>query len=96
MYGGGGYWINPGIGNKNYGFFGAALWRKVSDQLNVGVEVFHQTSPANGVKDSSGVNVGAIYDFSENWHLLTSVGTGVQNRSTTNQFSYYLAAQLTF
>jgi hypothetical protein len=96
VYGGGGYWINPGVGNKNYGFFGVALWRKVTEKLNVGVEVFHQTSSADGVKESTGFNVGTTYDFSENWHLLSSVGTGMQNRSTTNQFSYYLALQLTF
>jgi hypothetical protein len=96
VYGGGGYWINPGFGNKNYGFFGVALWRKVTDQFNLGVEVFHQGSPADDVKDSTGFNVGATYDVSETWHVLASVGTGLQNRSTTNQFSYYLGLQLTF
>ena len=25
VYGGGGYWINPSYGNKNYGFFGVAV-----------------------------------------------------------------------
>jgi hypothetical protein len=96
VYGGGGYWINPGEGNKNYGFFGVALWRKVTDRLNLGVEVFHQTSPADGVPDSTGFNIGATYDFSENWHVLASAGRGLQNTSATNQFSYYLALQLTF
>jgi hypothetical protein len=33
---------------------------------------------------------------SGNWHALSSVGTGVQNRDETNQLSYYLALQLTF
>lgn len=96
VYGGGGYWINPGEGNKNYAFFGAALWRKVTEQLNLGIEVFHQTSPADGVKESTGFNVGMVYDLSEHWHLLSSVGTGLQNRNETNQFSYYAAVQLTF
>jgi hypothetical protein len=96
VYGGGGYWINPGAGNKNYSFFGAALWRKVTGKLNIGVEVFHQTSSAAGIKESTGFNVGTTYDVSENWHLLASVGTGLQNRSETNQLSYYLALQLTF
>ena len=31
VYGGGGYWINPGLGHKNYWFVGAALWRKMSN-----------------------------------------------------------------
>jgi hypothetical protein len=96
VYGGGGYWINPGAGNKNYGFLGVALLRKVTEKLNVGVEVFHQTSPGDGIKESSGFNVGGIYDFSVEWHLLASVGSGVQNRSETNQLSYFLAVQLTF
>jgi hypothetical protein len=96
VYGGGGYWINPGLGNRNYGFVGAAVWRKITDEFQVGVEAFHQTSPADGVKDSTGFNVGAVYDISETWHLLGSVGTGLQNRSTTNQLSYYLALQSTF
>jgi hypothetical protein len=69
-YGGGGYWINPGAGNKNYGFLGAALWRKVDDRLHLGAEVFHQTSPSSGVKETTGFDVGVIYDLSENWHLL--------------------------
>jgi len=96
VYGGGGYWINPGSGNRNYGFVGIALWRKITEEFSLGVEVFHQTSPADGVKDSTGFNVGATYDISENWHLLVSAGSGLRNRSSTNQFSYYAGLQLTF
>jgi hypothetical protein len=96
VYGGGGYWINPGVGNKNYSFFGVALWRKVTEKFNVGVEVFHQTSSAENVKESTGFNVGTTYDFTDNWHLLSSVGSGVQNAFGTNQFSYFLGLQLTF
>jgi hypothetical protein len=31
----------------------------------------------------------------EHNHILASVGAGLQNASTTNQFSWYLAYQLT-
>jgi len=96
VYGGGGYWINPGAGNKNYGFTGVAVWRKISEQLDLGVEIFYQTSSATGIKNSTGFDFGAIYDLSEHWHLEVSAGTGIQNRSTTNQFSYYLGLRLTF
>jgi hypothetical protein len=95
-YGGGGYWINPGAGNKNYAFLGAALWRNIDDRLHLGAEIFHQTSPAADVKESTGFDVGVIYDLSENWHLLGAAGTGLQNRVETNRFSYYIAASLTF
>jgi hypothetical protein len=41
--GGGGYWINPGSGNRNYWFFGSLLQRKITDQFKIGAEIFHQT-----------------------------------------------------
>ena len=34
-YGGGGYWINPGGGNKNYWFAGWLLQRKITDELTL-------------------------------------------------------------
>lgn len=96
VYGGGGYWINPGFGNKNFGFVGIALWRKMTEALNLGVEVFHQTAAVEGEPGMTGFDVGATYDLSEHWHLLASAGTGLQNRPATNQFSYYLGLQWTF
>jgi hypothetical protein len=96
IYGGGGYWINPGVGSRNFTLLGTALWRKLTDQLKLGIEIFHQTSPADGIPDSTGFNVGAIYDMSENWHLLASAGTGLRNRNETNQIAYYAGLQLTF
>lgn len=95
-YGGGGYWINPGSGNRNFGFIGAALWRKATERLNLGIEVFHQTSPASTVKASTGLDVGMSYDISETWRVLGSVGTGLQNRGDTNLVSYYAAVSLSF
>ncbi|WP_158925160.1 hypothetical protein [Acidisphaera sp. S103] len=72
------------------------MWRKITGTFNVGIEVFHQTSSADNVKESTGFNVGTTYDFSTNWHLLSSAGSGIQNAFGTNQFSYFLALQLTF
>jgi hypothetical protein len=95
-YGGGGYWINPGGGNKNYWFAGWLLQRQVTEQLAVGGELFHQTANTIGGRDSTGFNLGGIYDITKNHHILFSAGRGVQNASSTNQFSYYLGYQLTF
>ena len=103
-YGGGGYWINHGDGtaDRDYWFFGWLLQRQVTKQLAIGAEIFHQTSTvAFGAADpiytqpTTGFNVGAIYDFDDDHHLLVSVGTGLQNASTTNQFSWYVAYQIT-
>jgi hypothetical protein len=105
-YGGGGYWINPGPGNRNYWFFGWQLQRQVADNRVLGAELFHQTASTSGVpgsvgfplgsKATTGFDVGGAYDFSANYHLLFSAGCGIQNATTTNQFSYYIGLQWTF
>jgi hypothetical protein len=93
-YGGGGYLINPGAGNKNHWFAGAVLLRKITDKLTVGVELFHQTSSARGTPDSTGYNVGGVYDISERIHILMSAGSGIQNSAATNGFSWYAGLRL--
>lgn len=95
-YGGGGYWINPGAGNRNYWFTGWLLQRQVTKPLALGVEVFHQTADRVGGKDSTGYNIGGIYDFSEHLHLLLSGGGGLSNAAMTNRASAYAALQWTF
>ena len=94
-YGGGGYWRNPGTGNKDFWFYGWLLQRKLSEQLTLGGELFYQTADTVDGKSSAGFNLGGIYDFSENWHLLFSGGRGIKQVSASNEFSYYLAFQWT-
>lgn len=95
-YGGGGYWINPGSGNRNYWFAGWLVQRQVTKRLALGVEAYYQTASVVGGKSSLGFNVGGVYDFDEHNHFLFSAGRGLANASATNQFSYYLAYQRTF
>jgi hypothetical protein len=92
-YGGGGYWINPGTGNKNYWFLGWEVQRDMSQYLTLGGEVFHQTSSEVGGESSTGSNVGAIINFSELHHLLLSAG---RDFSGPDDFFYYIGYQLTF
>jgi len=103
-YGGGGYWINHGDGtaDRDYWFFGWLLQRQVTKQLAIGGEIFHQTSTVGFgatnpiyTQPTTGFDIGAIYDFDDDHHLLVSVGTGLQNASTTNEFSWYVAYQIT-
>ena len=94
-YGGGGYWINPGAGNKDYWFAGWLLQRQMTDDLALGGEIFLQTPDAVGGRDTTGFKVGAVYDFSENYHLLLSAGRGLQNAQASDEFSYYFGVQWT-
>ena len=77
-------------------FSAGCVQRQVTDALAIGGEVFHQTADVVGGRDSSGFNLGAVYDFTENHHLLVSAGRGLQNAASANELSYYLAYQLTF
>lgn len=92
---GGGYSIKSGFGNKNDWFVGLLVQRKITDQLKIGAEIFHQTALEVGGKESTGFNVGAIYDFTDDYHLVASVGRGLQNAKETNQFSWYLGFEAT-
>jgi hypothetical protein len=95
-YGGGGYWINPGAGDRNYWFAGWVLQRKLTEQLTLGGELFHQTADSVGTTGSTGFNLGGFHDFTENHHLLFSAGRGIRGANDTNQFSYYLGYRYVF
>lgn len=95
-YGGGGYWFNPGAGNQDYWFTGWLVQRHITEKLALGGELFHQTASTVSGRDSSGFNLGGVYDFNEHYHLLFSAGKGLQDARETNRFSYYLAIQKTF
>lgn len=100
-YGGGGYWINPGPGNRNYWFTGWLLQRQFTDKLALGAEVFHQTSTMVGRDGTTGFNVGGVYDFTKHYHLLFSAGKGgllyaVDAAAVTSPVTYYLGVQWTF
>jgi hypothetical protein len=92
-YGGGGYWINPGKGNRNWWFTGWQLQRQVLSNLILGAEIFHETPSEKGGESDTKLNFGAIYNFSEMYHLLISAGHTVQGPSG---FQGYIAFQLTF
>jgi hypothetical protein len=92
-HGGGGYWLNPGTDNRNYWFFGWQLQRQIAEWLTVGAEIFYQTPPVRYGKYETGYTVGAIIDFTENHHLLCSVGSDIHGQ---NLFSYYVAYQWTW
>lgn len=62
-YGGGGYWINPGRGNKNYWFIGWVAQRDLSEKITLGGELFHTTPGTVGEESKTGFNVGGFFNF---------------------------------
>ena len=92
-YGGGGCWINPGAGNRNWWFTGWLIQKEVRPGLTVGAEVFHETAQGNGVDSDTKMNVGIVWDLDESRHILASVGPTIQGPTG---YQAYLALQFTF
>src|SRR5262249_25078577 len=80
-YGGGGYWINPGSGNRDWWYVGALLQRRVTDSLVLGGEIFHKTAQETDSNGSTWINAGAIFDVDETFHLLASAGHDIAGDS---------------
>ncbi|HET7340234.1 MAG TPA: hypothetical protein VFL90_02140 [Methylomirabilota bacterium] len=92
-YGGAGYWIIPGEGNRNYWFVGWLLQRKITEAVAVGAEIFHTTPKESHGPSETRMSVGLVVDFTEHHHLLFSAGPGLQGPT---DFQGYLAYQYTF
>ncbi len=74
VFGGGGYQINPGSGQRNFWQGGLAVNRVMSKRLTLGAEVFGQTRDTSAGGGFSAVNVAATYKLIQHWSLLASAG----------------------
>jgi hypothetical protein len=91
-YGGGGYWINPGQGNRNFWYVGWLVQAKLSGLATIGSEVFYTTPDRSDAVGNLRLNLGLVLDFSMTHHLLLSIGRSIAGDS---RFLGYLAYQLT-
>ncbi len=95
IYGGGGYWINPGIGNKNWEFTGILVQYNFTDSFFLGAELFHQTSSSNTSPGYTGLHFGGGIPLIKNYQILFSadLGNGI---TSYKHFAYYLGLYHTF
>lgn len=91
LFGGGGYQLNPGTGNRNFWTGGVALTRDLNDRLSLGGEVYHHTRDATDAQPFTGVNLGVTYRVDKHWSLLGAGGPGVQNASREGRYDFYVA-----
>jgi hypothetical protein len=92
-YGGGGYWFNPGGGNKNFWQLGWLVQRDITRLLTLGSELFYFGKDTDDGRDRTGYNIGGIINLSEDHHILVSVGSDIAG---DNRFSAYVGYQWTF
>lgn len=94
MFGGGGYEINPGTGNKDFWQAAVAVTRDVSDRLSLGSEVAWRSADTFGGTSSTGVNVGLIRRLSGPYSLLFACGPSFSAEQTA--YHAYAALALNF
>ena len=86
-YGGAGYWINPGINNKNWIFAGWEVQYDFSTMITLGGELYYHTADANDSRSVTGFNMGGSINFSSKTHFIFSLGRNVAHQ---NFFSSYI------
>jgi hypothetical protein len=91
-YGGGGYWVNSGDGNKNYVFIGWQQQYQIVKQISVGSEICYLTASQVGGNDDLRFRIGSVMDFNEHNHLLFSCGRSIVG---STKLQWYLGYQLT-
>jgi hypothetical protein len=74
VFGGGGYAVNPGSGNRDYWTGGVAVTREVGKRLLLGTEIDRQGPDAVGGRGSTSAGLGAIVDLKGPLRLLVSGG----------------------
>jgi hypothetical protein len=95
VYGGGGYGIHPGKGNKNWWFTGILAQRQITNRLFLGGEIFHQTADAEEGRSSTAFSAGGGVTLGGSYQVLFSAGRNIQNVED-NRFSFYGALYRTF
>lgn len=95
-FGGGGCAINRGGDSQDYCLAGWAVTQRPVDNLQLGVEIFHQTADTKDGEPSTILGVGVTYDVNENLHLLGYAGAGLENTDETGRSTGYASILFTF
>lgn len=90
LFGGGGYVLNPGAGQRNYWQHGAVLARQMRPGFQLGLEYYGAGPSALGERAVHGVNLGTVIHLAGPFSLLGSVGQGLNRQQTI----FYTALKL--
>jgi hypothetical protein len=94
IFGGGGYEVNPGLGNRNFWQAGAAVTQDVSKKVSVGAEITRQGPDSVGGTPQTRAGAGAIVQLSKHYALLFSAGPTWADHQTA--YHFYAALGLNF
>lgn len=86
LFGGGGYTINPGAGNRNFWQGGLALNRQLGEGFQLGAEIYAQGPTTIGERPLTVANLGSTIHLAGPFSLALSAGKGL-NRDQTVFYS---------
>ena len=92
-YGGGGYFVNPGEGNRSFWLYGWEAQKDLNKHVTLGGEVFGTTSNSDGAPNELNFNLGGFYNHDDGHHILFSAGRSI---SGDIGFMSYVGFQWTF
>lgn len=95
-FGGGGCQFTLASESKSFCLYGATVARQVLPKLQLGVELFHQTTDFAGARPMTTLGVGARYDIDKNYHLLGYVAHDLRDISASDGLSWYASILFTF
>jgi hypothetical protein len=91
VFGGGGYALNPGAGNRNYWTGGLAVSRQFGERLLLGAEADRQGAASIDDRASTSVGFGGIYELKRPFRLLASGGPTFEDGGKRPGFHLFMA-----
>ena len=91
VFGGGGYAINPGSGNRDYWTGGVAVTRTIGDRVLIGIEGDRQGRDIADGSASTKFGIGAIWKFKAPFRLLASAGPSFDDDGEPASFHSFVA-----
>jgi outer membrane putative beta-barrel porin/alpha-amylase len=95
-FGGGGCQLQHGDDAQTFCLASWAVTRQILPDLQLGIEIVHQTPDTKHGHSSTGVGAGFRYDLSEHYHLLGYYRPGLQARASNARHSWYASLLFTF
>ena len=96
VFGGGGYTINPGVGQRDFALGSIALTRQLSNRMSLGIEASRTGPDADDARASTSVGVGASIKLNDTLSLLASGGPVFEDGSSRAQYRVYTAVEFAF
>ncbi|MEO6382770.1 MAG: hypothetical protein ABIO35_12410 [Nitrobacter sp.] len=96
MFGGGGCQFTVAGESKSFCLYGTTVTRQVLPKLQLGVELFHQTTDFAGAHPTTTLGVGARYDVDKNYHRMGYVAHDLRDLSASAGLYWYASILFTF